>query len=71
MKTKKEIKNNPTNLEVEVCLETQAQDSYNILSINGVDIITVIYNSDTGMYHWNGDANYSGHTLQECIERSR
>lgn len=42
-------------------------DYYNIISINGTSVIRVIYNEETGLYHWNGDASYSGYTEEECI----
>ena len=42
---------------------------FTILSCNGVDAITVFFNDDTELYHYNGDANYCGYTLNECIER--
>lgn len=39
------------------------------LSINGVDELCFEYNEETGLYHWNGDANYAGYTEEELLAR--
>ncbi len=35
------------------------------------EFFTVELNNETGLFHYKADGNYTGYTLEECIELSK